>query len=105
MLVLLIILRGSEISVSSKQRSLFNWLGQVSYPLYLCHLAVVLSTFCIFEGQQLFGLVWLVVYPVALTEAILLNHLVDLPIQRLRLRGRGRGGVMSKIGPVNDNAR
>jgi peptidoglycan/LPS O-acetylase OafA/YrhL len=74
-MVALVICR--DISVPVRIRPLLNWLGDISYPLYLTHVSAMVL--CNSVGWQ--GLVSQV--SVAMGVAIVALHLVDYPI-RLR---------------------
>jgi peptidoglycan/LPS O-acetylase OafA/YrhL len=73
----------------SKNYAFDRWLGELSYPIYLCHLAV-LSIGSI-AAQRLFGSVnqdWLSLALICVTiaGAIFYVHLIDAPFERWRQR-------------------
>jgi peptidoglycan/LPS O-acetylase OafA/YrhL len=69
-----------EFSISNCTRRAFNFLGDISYPLYLCHTVVMAS--CLWLGIRSI----LPMVMGSLLTSIILLYVVDLPFRRLLWR-------------------
>lgn len=68
---------GEHIYLSERMSALFEYLGNLSYPLYLCHICVFVALRGIFNITNGFAHLF-----VSLVASALLYHLVDRPVRK-----------------------
>ena len=81
-----VLLYGRHVHLPQSTARLFNYLGEISYPMYLCHIAVyvILAAHARAITDEHSGLPFIV----ALCSAIAIYHLVDVPIRRIARKSK-----------------
>ncbi len=78
-LAALAILHGDELNLSPKIAQIGNYLGELSYPLYLIHFPILFLMSC--SPRPLPSLL---AYPLCIGASMLVYHFVDLPLRKRR---------------------
>ncbi len=77
------------VNFSGRGIGLLNYLGDLSYPLYLCHIAVML---CIYNGTHSISV------PLYLSAAVvasaIIYHVIDKPLRRFGVAARPKVGAL-----------
>jgi peptidoglycan/LPS O-acetylase OafA/YrhL len=73
----LLIRHANTIAVPAHWRTRLNWLGDLSYPLYLIHGPVLCTAI------TYYGITWPVSVVLCLIAAVAVLHLVDYPTRKL----------------------
>lgn len=81
---ILIILAVEDIKIQKfLEMRILNWLGHISYSLYLVHLPILMLAFWALIGVLPFGIIVLVVIVASLVASALMNYLIEVPAMAL----------------------
>ncbi len=80
----LVIVFSSSIKVPKSLDGVLNYLGEISYPLYLFHFPTLIFSYTILGVRNSFSHAFL-----ALVVSLVFYHLVEVPVRRLRTKVEG----------------